>query len=218
MRTSARLSRRLVGMEGNSVSARLRERRWQRLLATFPDLPSLRVIDIGGTQGFWTRHEEHPADVTLVNLRPQKSAGPDWLHSIVADACSLPPDLGGFDLALSNSVIEHVGGHWRRKLFAEEIRGVAPRYWVQTPYRYFPIEPHFVFPFFQHLPRSLQARLAVLWPLGNYAGLHDLDAAIGHVQNIELLGRAEMSSYFPDAEIVTETALGLPKALIAVKR
>jgi len=214
----ARLSRRLVGMEGNSLSARLRERRWKSLLATFPDLPSMRVIDIGGTQSFWKRHEEHPAHVTLVNLLPQDASGPEWLESIVADACNLPPELGEFDLALSNSVIEHVGGHWRRKQFAEGIRRIAPRYWVQTPYRYFPIEPHFVFPFFQHLPRSLQARVAVAWPLGNYAGLRDYDAAVGHVQNIELLGRAEMSRYFPDADILTEQALGLTKALIAVKR
>jgi len=219
MGTAARrLSQRLVGMEGNSLSARMRERRWHTLLSTFPDLPSMRVIDIGGTQGFWTRHPEHPAHVTLVNLFPQDAAGPDWLESIVADACDLPADLGEFDLAFSNSVIEHVGGHWRRQRYAEGIRRVAPRYWVQTPYRYFPIEPHFVFPFFQHLPRALQARVAVAWPLGNYARLRDLDAAIGHVQNVELVGRAEVSSYFPDAEIATEQALGLTKALIAVKR
>jgi hypothetical protein len=218
MSTAKRLSRRLVGMEGNSLSALLRENRWRRLLTTFPDLPSMRVIDIGGTEAFWRRHEEHPAHVTLVNLRQQDSATPAWLHSIVADACNLPPDLGEFDLALSNSVIEHVGGHWRRQRFAEGIRSIAPRYWVQTPYRYFPIEPHFVFPFFQHLPRAAQARIAVAWPLGNYGGLDDLDAAIGHVQNIELLGRAEMGWYFSDAEILTERALGLPKALIAIKR
>ena len=205
-------------MEGNSLSARLRERRWQSMLATFPDLPQMRVIDIGGTQAFWSRHEQHPAQVTLVNLLPQDPAGPEWLNSIVADACDLSPDLGEFDLALSNSVIEHVGGHWRRERFAEGIRRLAPRYWVQTPYRYFPIEPHFVFPFLQHLPRPLQARVVVNWPLGNYGGLRDFDAAMGHVQNIELLTRGEMARYFPDAEIVTEHALGLPKALIAVKR
>ncbi len=143
---------------------------------------------------------------------------PRWLRSIVADACNLPPDLGEFDLVLSNSVIEHVGGHWRARNDSLKASEIAPRYWVQTPYRYFPIEPHFVFPFLQHLPRVLQARIAVAWPLGNYAAMRDPNVAMEHVQNIELLGRSEMRWYFPDAEIVTEHALGLPKALIAVKR
>ncbi len=39
--------------------------------------------------------------------------------------------------------------------------------WVQTPYRYFPIEPHWIFPGFQFLPLSARTEISRRWPLGN---------------------------------------------------
>ncbi|HEX4060865.1 MAG TPA: UDP-N-acetylmuramoyl-tripeptide--D-alanyl-D-alanine ligase [Streptosporangiaceae bacterium] len=47
-----------------------------------------------------------------------------------------------YDLVFSNSLIEHVGGHERRERFADTVHQLSGAYWVQTPYRYFPVEPH----------------------------------------------------------------------------
>jgi hypothetical protein len=74
-----------------------------------------------------------------------------------------------FDLIYSNSVIEHVGGHWRRERYAETVHHFADHHWIQTPYRYFPVEPHWLFPFFQHLPISVKATITARWPMGSYA-------------------------------------------------
>jgi Methyltransferase domain len=200
-----------------SISSALRARRWQRLLGTFPDLVELRVLDIGGEARFWRDRDVHPAHVTMVNVFRQE-VEEDWITAVAGDGCDLPEGLGEFDLVFSNSVLEHVGGHWRRERFAEQVRGAAPRYWVQTPNRYFPIEPHFVFPFFQHLPVAAQVQVARAWPLGLAGWDKDREKLLREALEIELVSATEMARYFPDAELLREKVAGLTKSFIAVKR
>ena len=52
----------------------------------------------------------------------------------VADATKLPFADGEFPLAFSSSVIEHIPEELQQA-FADEIRRVAKRYYVQTPNR-----------------------------------------------------------------------------------
>ena len=196
----------------------MRERRWQKLLDEFPELPQMRVLDVGGEIQFWRNLSVRPANVTMVNVMAQPQPEEDWVTAVQGDGCSLPRNMGEFDLVFSNSVIEHVGGHWRREQFAAEVRAASARYWVQTPYRYFPVEPHFLFPFFQHFPRAIQARIAVAWPIGNFTILKDPGVALQRVQETELIGLAEMRHYFPDAELLRERVAGLTKSLVAIKR
>lgn len=201
----------------DSLSSRFRERRWQRLREVFPDIDDMRVLDIGGEADFWRHRSSHPVSVTMVNLFAADHEEP-WLTAVEGDGCELPEGLGDFDLAFSNSVIEHVGGHWRRARFAEQVRSAAPSYWVQTPNRYFPVEPHWVFPFFQHLPTAAQARVGKHWPIGNFASTSDLDVAREAALDIELISRGDLERYFPDAEIAQERVAGLAKSLIAIRR
>ncbi len=49
-------------------------------------------------------------------------------------------------------MIEHVPKDLQ-PAFAHEIRRVGERYFVQTPNRYFPIEPHYQMPFVHSFPR-----------------------------------------------------------------
>jgi hypothetical protein len=104
----------------------------------------------------------------------------------------------------------------RRLRFAEVVR-CAKRYWVQTPNRHFPIEPHVMTLWSQHLPYAAQRLLIARWPLGNHAEMKDPDDALRSAMNIELLSRTQFGFYFPDAEIRKERALGLTKSFIAVK-
>ena len=84
----------------------------------------------------------------------QLTAEEAYITAVKGDACDLPELLHGenYDFVYSNSLLEHVGGHVQRQKLAESVHSLANRHWIQTPYRYFPIEPHWVFPAFQWLP------------------------------------------------------------------
>jgi hypothetical protein len=84
---------------------------------------------------------------------------------------------------------------------AREVSRVASRFWVQTPNKWFPVEPHYMCPFYQYLPVSLRRRF---------------DGRRG--DTLELLDARELQRLFPDAEIERERFFGLTKSLIAVRR
>lgn len=195
-----------------SLSARARARRWQKFTETFPDLPDMTVVDLGGTPQFWRKVERRPAHVTCINLDPHETPSESWMTFIQGDACQ-PVD-GHFDLAVSNSVIEHVGGHDQRRRFADVVHRAADRHWVQTPYRYFPIEPHWVFPGFQFLPMRAAMTVSQHWPYGRRS---TPESAWEDVASVELVGISDMRGYFPDSQIWAERLGGLVKSLVAIK-
>jgi hypothetical protein len=211
------LTRRVVGSyESASLSGKARLKRWHQFAAAFPDVSERTVLDLGGDARAWRLAPVRPAKVILLNIYEQE-VEEDWMTALVGDACDPEQKLPEADIVYSNSVIEHVGGHWRRQHFAKAVRS-TPRYWVQTPNRYFPIEPHFMMPWVQHLPYSAQRALIAHWPLGNYREVTDGDDALRSAMDVELLSMAEMRHYFADAEIRRERVFGLTKSLIAVKR
>jgi hypothetical protein len=206
----------------NSFGAKARRRRWDLLLTRFPEIESMRVVDLGGTTDYWLRAPIRPRHVTVLNLTEPGESDQDWLVPITGDACdavavlSAATGVSSYDLVVSNAVLEHVGGHGPRSRFADSIRTLAPRYWVQTPYRYFPLEPHWLAPGMQFLPMAARVRVARVWPLAHTPS-HDMEDALSSVQWTELLSRTEMRGYFPEAELVDERAVGLTKSLVAIR-
>ncbi|OJF13651.1 class I SAM-dependent methyltransferase [Couchioplanes caeruleus] len=201
-----------------SYGAKRRALRAAWLSDTFPDLAQMTVLDLGGRVSSWTQVPVRPARVHVVNLEPLPTELPDWAEADHADACELPASIASrrYDLVFSNSVLEHVGGHEQRRRMAEAVSTLAPRYWVQTPYRYFPIEPHWVAPGMQFLPVAARVAVARKWPLAYTPG-KSWELAMKQVLTTELVGKAEMRYLFPDAEIRSERLLGMTKSLIAVR-
>jgi hypothetical protein len=211
------LRNRFVDAPG-SVGERLRLARWERFRRLFPGLADMSVVDLGGTADMWLRAPVRARHVHLINLEPHPEDLPDWITAENADVTdpAVAAGLGRHDLVFSNSTIEHVGGHSQRRRFAAAVEQLAPLHWVQTPYRYFPVEPHFVAPGFQFLPLAARARLIRHWPLthsrpGSYE--EGMNAVIG----IELLTRTEMRYLFPGARLLSERVLGVTKSLISVR-
>ena len=200
----------------DSMAARSRGRRWALLLAHVPDLQSLRVVDLGGTLESWQHAPVQPRHVTLVNVTPPDGPVPTWASVVGGDACEVPDGLGTFDLVYSNSVIEHVGGYARRVSFVGSVERLAPRHWVQTPYRYFPVEPHWLFPGFQFLPLAVRARIARAWKVNPWPS-HDLAEGVFDSLCVELLTKTEMAHLFPASTILSERAYGMVKSLIACR-
>lgn len=214
--------RRLLVESPDSLGGRARAKRWALVRELFPDIEDLSVIDLGGRVDVWESAPVRPRKVTVLNLYEPGESHDDAIISLTGDACDaeavLQQQLGhsSFDLVFSNAVLEHVGGHANRIRFAESARRLAPRHWVQTPYRYFPLEPHWLFPGMQFLPVAARARISRHWPLAHSPSVDD-DDALSAVQWTELLGLTEMRSYFPDSAILHERAAGFTKSLIAVR-
>lgn len=201
-----------------SLGGKRRARRAAWLSETFPGLADMTVLDIGGRVASWADAPVRPAHVHLVNLETPPTDLPDWAESDQADACDLPAAIRSrrYDLVFSNSVLEHVGGHEQRRRMAAVVRELAPRYWVQTPYRYFPIEPHWVAPGMQFLPVPARVLIARKWPLA-YTPNKPWEQAMRQVLTTELVGRTELRYLFPDATIRSERIAGLTKSLIAIR-
>lgn len=202
----------------DSLAARARQRRWHLLLSLFPDLAAMRVIDLGGTVEAWNAAPVQPAELTVLNLSHSVVGDRSSTTLVVGDACALPAELAGrrFDLVYSNSLIEHVGGVARRMDLAASVAALSDRHWVQTPYRYFPVEPHWLFPGFQFLPLCTRALISRTWPVMGWRSA-DLHHAVGDALWVELLSRTEMLWLFPDSTILAERLAGLTKSLIAVR-
>jgi hypothetical protein len=216
-----RLRRRLFADTGQSFSERARAKRWAELLRRFPGLPDMRVLDLGGTTWFWTLSPVKPKSLVIVNLDEGclRDDLPPWISTVRADACNLPPEVldMSFDLVFSNSLVEHVGGPSRREVLAGTIARLSDHYWVQTPARSFPLEPHWMFPGFQFLPVATRAAISRRWPLSPpNLRRRSRREAIDDVLEVELLNTTEMKRLFPDAELWPERFLGLKKSIVAI--
>lgn len=206
------------GTNPETMAGGARARRWAELLRCFPDLPRMRVLDLGGTPDAWRIAPVQPKQVVIVNINKKtvRQRADESKTVVIGDACDLPHELANerFDLVYSNSLIEHVGGHVQRQRFADMVHKHAEHHWVQTPYRYFPVEPHWVFPAMQWLPFRTRVMISQYWPYGHMKRSGKA-RAIKNVAGVELLSVTEMRSYFPDSQIWRERMLGLPKSLTA---
>ena len=186
--------------------------------ARFPVHTLRTVIDVGGTPEWWNRLNS-AAHVTLINSGARELDGADGYTAVVGDGLDLQYASAEFDLAFSNSVIEHVGDLNDMDRFARELRRVGKSYYCQTPNKWFPIEPHLGTVFLHWFPGLLRNYLVVryltLWGLLNKP---TRQTAKDSIANIHLISHRQLQRFFPDAEIVAERYLGLSKSYIAIRR
>jgi hypothetical protein len=200
----------VYGAARQGMRTRLAERFAQRARARRADLfrglmdprPGERIVDVGCGELGLAAHQTGN-EITGVDLVDRPGyAGPNRTF-VRADARELPFRDEEFDIAHSNSLIEHVVEPGDRERVVAELRRVGRRYFVQTPNRRFPIEPHSLLPLVHMLPRRLGRRL---WRLGVSDDPFD---------DTGLLGVRELRELFPDALIVRERIGPLTKSLIA---
>jgi len=129
------------------VSGFFRRRRKRWLFEEFHN--SQTVVDLGGTVESWASGAF--SNTTIVNVIPRGRPVPRDFRYVQADACSVPLE-AKFDLAFSNSAIEHVGTRERQQEFANEMMRLGRRVYCQTPNRWFPVETHYLALFVHWLP------------------------------------------------------------------
>jgi hypothetical protein len=204
-----------------AISRHFREKRMRRFVREFAIAPDTRILDVGGTPEYW-RLLPSPPRVTLLNMirtRGEMSGAESW---VAGDGRAMPFADQSFDIVFSNSVIEHVGDAESQRRFSNEVARVGRRYWVQTPNRRFPVEPHLYTPFIHWLPRSLQRKLVPrfnIWSALSRPSPDRRQFMIDHYLNdIRLLTAPELRDLFPNARLLRERFCGLTKSFVVTSQ
>lgn len=201
-----------------SFTTKLRRKRFalfKLLIKTLP-LP-LKIIDIGGTQEFWETMNfcEEEVEIWLFNINKINITKPNF-RCVVGDARNLNQLFRDkeFDVVFSNSLIEHIVNYDEQCKVAKEIERIGKRYFIQTPNKYFPIEPHFLFPFFQYLPQKIQLWLLTCLGVVWFGKIIDRNRELEILKSIRLLTEKELKEMFPYGTIFKEKILGLTKSFV----
>lgn len=194
---------------------KFRPRRMRRFVTDFGLSNNHSILDIGGAPRIWSYISVTP-QVTIGNITEiDRAHGRFDFRQL--DGTKLPYRDLSFDIAFSNSVIEHVGGWQEQSKFAAEVRRVARYYYVQTPNRWFFVEPHFISIGVHYLPQRIFRKLLPYFSLWFWIERPSQEKVDEWVGEIRLLTESEMRVLFPDAEIVKEKFLGFTKSIIAMR-
>jgi hypothetical protein len=170
---------------------------------------------INHARQFWTLAEGYytweilgrSSGVTILNILPTKDTG-GFTH-VQGSACDIPFPDKSFDLAFSNSAIEHVGSEENQFKFASEMMRVGKRIYCQTPSRLFPIDPHLTALFLHWLPNSwLTPRILRYFTLNGWL------LRKPYQYDVTWISKRKLKKMFPGCKITTERFLLMPKSFI----
>jgi len=202
--------------KSTSLAGRYRKKRFEFFQTLLSKIEKpISILDVGGTYQYWKLMGENSENIqlTILNLENSNSMTDDIAY-ISGDARQMKFGDLSFDVVFSNSVIEHVGDLNEQKKMASEIRRVGKRYFVQTPNRSFPLEPHYLFPFFQFLPMKWRIWLVRHYKLGWMPQQENEEKANEMINSIRLLSKQELINLFPDGKLYEEKIFGLTKSFI----
>lgn len=195
-----------------------------------------RILDLGSEDGSNINNVLNETNINIKNIyiadinldklkEGNKKYGYQFIH--IHEDKNLPFEDKYFDIIFCSSVIEHVTipkedvwkmrssqqfkekSFHRQQSFAEEIKRIGKQYFIQTPYKYFPIESHTWLPLVGFLPRPL---LLSILRLTNRIWVKKT------TPDWNLLNRKQLKILFSDAEIRDEKILGLTKSIMATKK
>lgn len=201
-----------------ALQPRFRQSRRRLFLERLRPTEHTTILDIGGNVYDWS-DVPITSRITILNVAATDpwSEYPDRFTYRQGDGRELPFPAQSFDIVYCNSVIEHLPRFADQQRLAAECLRVGKRVFVQTPNRWFPVEPHFLTVFLHYLPKQLQR------PFYRHCSLRGLLRANDDVdlqtlfEELRLLSRREMRDLFPGCEIHQERLLGLTKSLIAIR-
>ncbi len=191
----------------NAVSKKSRTKKWAQFLALMTPGPEDRLIDVGvntieysESDNYLERHYRYQKNITAVGVETDfaefKKRYPE-VTAVTSDGTRLPFGDDSFNIACSNAVIEHVGGHEKQVAFLRELYRVGQRGYMTTPNRLFPIEVHTRIPLLHILLSKrgfdrVATALGKSWAAGDYMHLLSSDdlrllAAEADVEHYKLI-------------------------------
>ena len=156
----------------DAISLRSRRRKLALFTETMRPTAETTVVDVGvddsgfgeqgscGTLNFFEELYPWPERITGVGIHEGRRFTQRYpaARYVRASALGLPFEDGAFDVYFSNAVIEHVGPRNAQRRFVAEALRVAPRVFITTPNRWFPIELHTRAPLVHWLPDAAAHR------------------------------------------------------------
>ncbi len=94
---------------------------------------------------------------------------------------------------------------------ASEIIRVGKKFIIQTPNKYFFIEPHYLLPFFQFLPSSIKFFILTQTKMSRLKRWNK-DFAKQYINEIRLMTFKELKTLFPNCNVYYEKFLGMNKS------
>lgn len=212
-----------------SMAHSLRIKRFKIFEDIIKDKKNISILDVGGTYDFWMKmnSQEIDAKITIMNLTVDAAGHkpenfPFESEQIIGDARDMAMFSNKeFDMVFSNSVIEHVGNFQDQKSMAEEVQRVGKSYFIQTPNFFFPIEPHFLFPYFQFLPLWIKIQIVYYFNMNFWWSnekIKDYNHAIQVASEVRLMKLSELKRLFKDCLVFKEKFLHLNKSFIIYKK
>jgi hypothetical protein len=198
-----------------------RARRYRWFLDSIQPRPDCSMVDVGGYWWNWQGKARDFGNILCINpvdVGDGSNSGEANVRQAIGDGCALTFPDGAFDIAFSNSVIEHVGSLDRQAAFAHEVRRVGRKVWLQTPARECPFEPHLLAFGLHWIPGRL-GYLARKY-LSPAAWIHGPESETMReiLNGTRLLSHQEFVELFPDCRIITERMLWVfPKGYIALR-
>lgn len=203
-----------------SFANRMRSKRFRKFEQLTADLPRpMRILDVGGTNDFWKQRGWADRDdirIITLNLFAEEQVHEN-IQPVAGDATDLRQFASkSFDVAFSNSVIEHLFTFENQCKMASEMRRVGKAFWVQTPNFWFPMEPHFHVPGWQWMPLAMRVELIRRRRCGWRGPCADATKARELVKEVRLLTGSEMRKLFPGSMLLRERFGGMTKSWIAI--
>ena len=111
-----------------------RKRRGRLLKENFPEIENYKVLDIGGSEIFWSSIglNINLKNITLLNIAFSDFEQNDDLKKVIYNGTKIPYKLSSFVLLICNSLIEYIKIKDLQK-FANKVSRVSKRYFIQTP-------------------------------------------------------------------------------------
>ncbi len=192
-------------------SAWSRKKRMRSYTALMGIKDGMSILDLGGQPMIWDSVSQC-LNLTILNLpgaAVSNAVSHHGIRYVEGDACQVRGfNDRSFDSVFSNSVIEHVGTMDKRAAFAQEARRLGKSYWIQTPSKWFPIEAHCGMPFWWFYPAKLRHYFIERWR-------RKLPDWTHMVEETTVLTKSELQCLFPEATILVETSMCIPKSYIA---
>jgi|GEM_PF-2491210 len=183
-----------------------KEKRYNKIIQLLDISPQEKILNLGCGKGYTFEDFNSQNDITGMDIFPREdnTIKQKNFKYIQRTADKLPFDNKSFDAVVSIGVLEHIQPNSAFETTCKEIRRVGKKYAIIVPSFWTIIEPHYSFPFFQHLSQNTQKKLNNRLKLKYTEENQDRS----EFEEIRYLKKKDWKILFPEAKIQTYMHIG----------